>query len=59
MWESEISELKEENRCLREENASLREEIEDLKQTIRNYSVMNGFLSRSNNRKSRIRRRFW
>ena len=58
MWESEISELKEENRCLQEENATLKAEIEDLKETIKGYSVVNGFLRRSYAQKSRRKRWF-
>lgn len=58
MWEYEISELKEENRCLQEENATLKAQIEDLKKTVKGYSVVNGFLRRSYERKSRRRRWF-
>ena len=58
MWESEISELKEEIRCLQEENAALKAQIEDLKETVKGNSVVNGFPRWSYKRKSRRSRWF-
>lgn len=59
MPEVKVRELKEEIQRLQEENAALKAEIEDLKGAVKDYSVVNGFLRRSYERKSMRRRRFW